>query len=76
MPENGKLIGLVVAIAGSLKGVSEVIRAIRERSRGAGLPRETAVDLADALEKVERELFETAAELAECVARIAPVEKA
>lgn len=58
---------LVVALSGSLKGVAEVVRALRERSKHSGLAHETAQELAEALQNAELELTLRTRELADCV---------
>lgn len=63
MSDESKLVSLVVALSGSLKGVAEVVRALRVRSKNSGLAQQTAQELAEALEKCQRDAARAAAEL-------------
>lgn len=60
---NGKLVGLIVALASSLKGVSEVVTSFRKHHY-VGKPEQ---ELLDSISKLERELYGVTAELAACV---------
>lgn len=67
MADEGRMVALVVALAGSLKGVAEVVRALRERSRVVGLTPEAGEELAEALARCQREAQLHAKELAEAL---------
>lgn len=66
---NGRLVALVVALSGSLKGVSEIVRAFKAHRKGAPVE---YLELVERLEETERQLSAKIVELSECVGAAEP----